>query len=155
MKKIILTYLLCILIIPFTLSFLWGALGGMYFGKQLSKVDIGQVLKERNFQYKNEMTPEEEKKFQEIVNQEAGIDSNKVMVSSIIFALVIAALQGLCAGLLLRSLKHLFIIAGIIWAMFLLKPSHTVQDFMILFSHTFILISTGYLAIKWEAIKKW
>ena len=156
-KKIFLTYLLCVLIIPIVLNSFYGAVFGTYAGQKLGKnqAKINLLAKERGLEFKKHMSPEETKQLQQIISEANNIDFDKMIILGFVFALLMAGIQGFYAGFLLKSNKHLYIIAGCILVYSLAHHmfTHSTQPLVHLFLITCILILSGYVGINWKVIQ--
>lgn len=94
------------------------------------------------------LTPEEQQRFMEFMQEEFNIDFKRMMFWGQIFWTLVTAGIGFCAGYLLQSQKHLLIIVGINFALGLLSGlSNLGQAALPLLWNTAVTFAAGYWAI--------
>lgn len=161
--RIVGTYVLCLWIIPIVFVVIYIVvlgLQGSRFDTRENKAKIQQLAAERGVpvhegmsveEMKKDLSPEEKEQLQQILNEVAETDFDMIgIISSIIFVLS-AACRGMTAGFLLRSLKHVTIIAVTVAVISLVKAlvEHVFFASLVrIFVFPFVIFLSGYLTVK-------
>jgi len=170
-KRIIWTYILCLLIIPVVFGILWGGFSGVTIGKKLSKIEMTDdefkiFMAERDIDYEilenlsgvnsinqllmiKDLPVEERKKIENATAELLDYDLKGMQTISMVLFSIMNILTGLLAAYLLLSMKHIYIMTGIVFLNALQGLLFGVPtNWILVIIYTMLFILSGFWGIK-------